>query len=168
MTISVRLTEGIDDKLRQQAITDNTNISSIVNNVLENYFDKYKYFDSINAHHLDPVVISAFFSMIDSPQKTEIVCEAGYKMIKKFISFHNDIDDSLDTELQLITRFLTNNSVKIKKDVKVNQIRYTGIHEFSVTFSKLLVGTIKKFLDDRNITNESTVDDGTFTVIIKN
>tara|TARA_B110001454_G_scaffold86148_1_gene82697 strand:- start:186 stop:698 length:513 start_codon:yes stop_codon:yes gene_type:complete len=168
LTISVRLSEKIDTQLREQAIKENTNISNIVNDVLGKYYDKYKYLDSINAHHLDPVVVSAFFLLVDSPAKMESMAEAGYKMIKKYISFHNNIDETLDTELHLLTKFLTNNSIKIKKDKKNGQIRYTGIHEFPVLYSKLLVRIIEKLLLQKKISNQSTVNDGTFTVIIKN
>ena len=61
MTISVRLTEKLEKMLREEAKEKNKNISDIVNDALEKYHNEYKYFDSINAHHLDPIVVEAFF-----------------------------------------------------------------------------------------------------------
>ena len=69
MTISVRLTEELEKMLREEAKAKNKNISDIVNEALEKYHNEYKYFDSINAHHLDPLVVKAFFSLIDTPEK---------------------------------------------------------------------------------------------------
>ena len=49
MTIRVRLTKDIEKSLRGEAKKENKNISDIVNDVLGQYCEKYKYFDSINA-----------------------------------------------------------------------------------------------------------------------
>ena len=68
MTISVRLTKETEELLRAEADNEKRNISDIVNDALEKYHNEYKYFDSINAHHLDPIVVEAFFSLVDSPE----------------------------------------------------------------------------------------------------
>ena len=61
MTISVRLTKEVEKALREEAKAQDKSISDIVNEALEKYHNEYKYFDSINAHHLDPIVVEAFF-----------------------------------------------------------------------------------------------------------
>ena len=77
MTISVRLTEKLEKMLREEAKEKNKNISDIVNDALEKYHNEYKYFDSINAHHLDPIVVEAFFSLVDTPEKADKISTAG-------------------------------------------------------------------------------------------
>ncbi|MBA4435863.1 MAG: CopG family transcriptional regulator, partial [Nitrosopumilaceae archaeon] len=66
MTISVRLSEKLEESLRKDAKLEGKNISEIVNQALEKYQNEYKYFDSINAHHLDPLLLDAFFSLVDT------------------------------------------------------------------------------------------------------
>ena len=61
MTISVRLTKEVEKVLREEAKAEDKSISDVVNEALEKYHNKYKYFDSISAHHLDPIVVEAFF-----------------------------------------------------------------------------------------------------------
>ena len=54
MTISVRLSEKLEESLRKDAKLEGKNISEIVNQALEKYQNEYKYFDSINATFMDP------------------------------------------------------------------------------------------------------------------
>ena len=61
MTISVRLTKEVEKVLREEAKAEDKSISDVVNEALEKYHNEYKYFDSISAHHLDPIVVEAFF-----------------------------------------------------------------------------------------------------------
>ena len=61
MTISVRLTKEVEKVLREEAKAEDKSISDVVNEALEKHHNEYKYFDSINAHHLDPIVVEAFF-----------------------------------------------------------------------------------------------------------
>ena len=49
MTISVRLTEKVENALREEATKNRLSISDIVNNALEKYHNEYKYFHPINA-----------------------------------------------------------------------------------------------------------------------
>ena len=87
MTISVRLDKKIENDLRKDADIQNKTMSDIVNEALEKYYTEYKYFDSINAHHLDPIVLEAFFSLVDTPEKAEMVSTAGATMIEKFATY---------------------------------------------------------------------------------
>ena len=167
MTISVRLSTDVEKKLREQAELDNKNISNIVNSVLENYYQRYRYFESIDAHMLDPILISEFFALVTNSEKIDTVANGGYKMIRKFISFHNEGDESLEKELQLINSFLKFNAVRITFDKKDDEIRYSGVHEFPIVFSKILVKIIEQFMIKRNLEVKNSVDDGTFTVFIK-
>ena len=105
MTISVRLTEKLEVLLRDEAKKQNKNISDIVNEALEKYHNEYKYFDSINAHHLDPIVVKAFFSLIDTPEKADKISTAGAIMIEKFATYFGQGDDSFETKLRLAINF---------------------------------------------------------------
>ena len=99
MTISVRLTEKLEKMLREEAKEKNKNISDIVNDALEKYHNEYKYFDSINAHHLDPIVAEAFFSLVDTPEKADMVSTAGAVMIDIFSTYFSLGDDSFETKM---------------------------------------------------------------------
>ena len=77
----------MEDLLREEAKKNKVNISDIVNDALEKYHNEYKYFDSINAHHLDPIVVEAFFSLVDTPQKADKISTAGAIMIEKFATY---------------------------------------------------------------------------------
>ena len=105
MTISVRLSEEIE-KLRDEAQNEKKNISEIVNSALEKYYFMHKYFDSIHAHHLDPVVLAEFFKLADTPEKVQKIADAGAIMTNKFISYHDPSNDSLSVHLELVEKFL--------------------------------------------------------------
>ena len=77
MTISVRLSDKLEQSIRKEAAEQGKNISDIVNDALEKYQNEYRYFDSINAHHLDPIVVEAFFSLVDTPEKADKISTAG-------------------------------------------------------------------------------------------
>ena len=77
MAISVRLTKEIKELLRDEATKEKKNISDIVNHALDKYHNAYKYFDSINAHHLDPIVVEAFFSLVDTPEKADKISNSN-------------------------------------------------------------------------------------------
>ena len=105
MTISVRLTKKVEDQLREEAKKENKNISDIVNEALEKYHNEYKYFDSINAHHLDPIVVEAFFSLVDTPERADKMSTAGAAMIEKFATYFSEGDNSFETKLKLTINF---------------------------------------------------------------
>ena len=144
MTISVRLTEKLEVLLRDEAKKQNKNISDIVNEALEKYHNEYKYFDSINAHHLDPIVVKAFFSLIDTPEKADKISTAGAIMIEKFSTYFSNGDKSIETKIQFLMKFLNQNSVQIKKQQVGNKIILSAIHQHDEVYSNLLVGLITK------------------------
>ena len=94
MTISVRLTKEIEISLREESKQQSKSISDIVNIALEKYHNEYKYFDSINAHHLDPIVVEAFFTLVDTPEKADKISTAGAAMIEKFATYFSNGDNS--------------------------------------------------------------------------
>jgi hypothetical protein len=144
MTISVRLTEKLEVLLRDEAKKQNKNISDIVNEALEKYHNEYKYFDSINAHHLDPIVVKAFFSLIDTPEKADKISTAGAIMIEKFSTYFSNGDKSIETKIQFLMKFLNQNSVQIKKQQVGNKIILSAIHQHDEVYSNLLAGLITK------------------------
>ena len=144
MTISVRLTEKIEILLRDEAKKQNKNISDIVNEALEKYHNEYKYFDSINAHHLDPIVVKAFFSLVDTPEKADKISTAGAIMIEKFSTYFSNGDKSIETKIQFLMKFLNQNSVQIKKQQVGNKIILSAVHQHDEVYSNLLVGLITK------------------------
>ena len=151
MTISVRLTEKLEVLLRDEAKKQNKNISDIVNEALEKYHNEYKYFDSINAHHLDPIVVKAFFSLVDTPEKADKISTAGAIMIEKFSTYFSNGDKSIETKIQFLMKFLNQNSVQIKKQQVGNKIILSAVHQHDEVYSNLLVGLITKiFLGNSN------------------
>ena len=144
MTISVRLTEKLEVLLRDEAKKQNKNISDIVNEALEKYHNEYKYFDSINAHHLDPIVVEAFFSLVDTPEKADKISTAGAIMIEKFSTYFSNGDKSIETKIQFLMKFLNQNSVQIKKHQVGNKIILSAIHQHDEVYSNLLAGLITK------------------------
>ena len=144
MTISVRLTEKLEVLLRDEAKKQNKNISDIVNEALEKYHNEYKYFDSINAHHLDPIVVKAFFSLVDTAEKADKISTAGAIMIEKFSTYFSNGDKSIETKIQFLMKFLNQNSVQIKKQQVGNKIILSAIHQHDEVYSNLLAGLITK------------------------
>ena len=135
MTISVRLTEKIEILLRDEAKKQNKNMSDIVNEALEKYHNEYKYFDSINAHHLDPVVVKAFFSLIDTPEKADKISTAGAIMIEKFSTYFSNGDKSIETKIKFLMKFLNQNSVQIKKQQDGSKIIIAANHQHDEVYS---------------------------------
>ena len=166
MTISVRLTEKLEVLLRDEAKKQNKNISDIVNEALEKYHNEYKYFDSINAHHLDPVVVKAFFSLIDTPEKADKISTAGAIMIEKFATYFSNGDDSFDTKLKLSIKFLHQNGIEIKQKQNGDELSLTAIHQHEEIFSNLLIGLITKLFVKTSIVKKVNVQDGTFSISI--
>ena len=166
MTISVRLTKEIEESLREEAKKENKNISDIVNNALEKYHNEYKYFDSINAHHLDPVVVEAFFSLVDTPEKADKISTAGACMIEKFATYFSNGDDSFDTKLKLTIKFLHQNGIEIKQKQNANELSLTAIHQHGEVFSNLLIGLITKLFVKTSLVNTINVKDGTFSISV--
>ena len=164
MTISVRLTEKVEDLLREEAKKNKVNISDIVNDALEKYHNEYKYFDSINAHHLDPIVVEAFFSLVDTPQKADKISTAGAIMIEKFATYFSEGDDSFETKMKLTLKFLNQNGIKVKETRKRNIISLSGIHHHGETFSNLLIGLISKLFIKSVIVNKINMKDGAFSI----
>ena len=144
LTISVRLTPKIEELLREESKKSNNTISDIVNEALEKYHNEYKYFDSINAHHLDPIVVEAFFSLVDTPEKADKISTAGAIMIEKFSTYFSNGDKSIETKIQFLMKFLNQNSVQIKKQQVGNKIILSAIHQHDEVYSNLLVGLITK------------------------
>ena len=167
MTISVRLTEKLEVLLRDEAKKQNKNISDIVNEALEKYHNEYKYFDSINAHHLDPVVVKAFFSLVDTPEKADKISTAGAIMIEKFATYFSNGDKSIETKIQFLMKFLNQNSVQIKKQQVGNKIILSAVHQHDEVYSNLLVGLITKIF--LNFVKVETIEmkKGAFSVTLE-
>ena len=166
MTISVRLTEELEESLRDEAKKENKSISDIVNTALEKYHNEYKYFDSINAHHLDPIVVEAFFSLVDTPEKADKLSTAGAAMIEKFATYFSNGDDSFDTKLKLTIKFLHQNGIEIKQKQNGSELSLTAIHQHEEIFSNLLIGLITKLFIKTSIVKKINVQDGTFSISI--
>ena len=164
MTISVRLTEKLEELLRDEAKKENKNISDIVNEALEKYHKEYKYFDSINAHHLDPIVVDAFFSLVDTPKKADKVSTAGAAMIEKFATYFSHGDDSLDTKLRLTIKFLDQNGIKVRQKQTGNTLSLTAVHQHGEVFSNLLIGLITKLFVKTSTISAINVKDGAFSI----
>ena len=166
MTISVRLTKKVEDQLREEAKKENKNISDIVNEALEKYHNEYKYFDSINAHHLDPIVVEAFFSLVDTPEKADRISTAGTKMIEKFATYFSNGDESFNTKMMLTIKFLKNNGVEIKKTRVGEQLTLAALHQHGEIFSNLLIGLFTKLFLKHGKVQTINVKDGTFSISI--
>ena len=167
LAISVRLTKEIENALRKDAKKENKSISDIVNDALEKYHNEYKYFDSINAHHLDPIVVEAFFSLVDTPEKADKISTAGAAMIEKFATYFSNGDNSVDTKLRLTIKFLNQNGIKVKQKQNGNELSLTAIHQHSEVFSNLLIGLITKLFIKTSTIKAINVKDGTFSITIK-
>ena len=166
MTISVRLSDKLEQSIRKEAAEQGKNISDIVNNALEKYQNEYKYFDSINAHHLDPIVVEAFFSLVDTPEKADKLSTAGAVMIEKFATYFSQGDDSFETKMDLTIKFLKNNGIIVNKKQAGEQITLSAVHHHGEIFSNLLIGLITKlFLKSTSV---KTVDakDGAFNIVM--
>jgi hypothetical protein len=166
LTISVRLSEKVENILRADAIKENKNISDIVNHALEKYQNEYKYFDSINAHHLDPVMVKVFFELADTPEKIQKISDAGSIMTKKYIKYKGISNDSLQTQLDSIEEFLKLHSIKISQRIDHDNIVIVGVHEFGVIFSQILCRGISKVIQSYSKKIEMEFDEGTFTLKI--
>jgi len=164
MTISVRLTKEVEELLREEAKNENKNISDIVNEALEKYHNEYKYFDSINAHHLDPIVVDAFFSLVDTPEKADKVSTAGAAMIEKFSTYFAHGDDSLDTKLRLTIKFLNQNGIKVNQKQSGSTLSLTAVHQHGEVFSNLLIGLITKLFVKTSTIIAINVKDGAFSI----
>ena len=128
MTISVRLTKEVEKVLREEAKAEDKSISDVVNEALEKYHNEYKYFDSINAHHLDPIVVDAFFSLVDTPEKADKVSTAGAAMIEKFATYFSNGDKSIEMKIKFLIKFLNQNSIQIKTQQVGNKITMSKRH----------------------------------------
>jgi hypothetical protein len=166
MTISVRLTKEVEKVLREEAKAENMSISDIVNEALEKHHNEYKYFDSISAHHLDPIVVEAFFSLVDTPEKADKMSTAGAAMIEKFATYFAQGDDSFDTKLRLAIKFLNQNGIKINQNQKGNEISITAVHQHGEIFSNLLIGLITKLFVKTSTVKAINMSAGTFSISI--
>ena len=167
MTISVRLTEKVEKMLREEAKAKNKNISDIVNEALEKYHNEYKYFDSINAHHLDPLVVKAFFSLIDTPEKADTISTAGAKMIEKFTTYFSNGDKSAETKIKFLVKFLNQNSIEVKKHQIGNKMTLSAVHHHGEMYSNLLIQLATKLL--LNYAKVETIEtkEGAFSISIE-
>jgi len=166
MTISVRLTKEVEKVLREEAKAENMSISDIVNEALEKHHNEYKYFDSISAHHLDPIVVEAFFSLVDTPEKADKMSTAGAAMIEKFATYFAQGDDSFETKMKLTIKFLHQNGIEIKQKQNGAELSLTAIHQHEEIFSNLLIGLITKLFIKTSIVKKINVKDGTFSISI--
>jgi hypothetical protein len=167
MTISVRLTEKLEKILRDEAKKENKNISDIVNVALEKYQNEYKYFDSINAHHLDPIVIEAFFSLVDTPEKADKLSTAGATMIKKFTTYFSNGDKSIEMKIKFLIKFLNQNSIQIKTQQVGNKITMSAVHQHTEVFSNLLIQLVTKVLLDSAKIKTIEKKDGALSISIQ-
>ena len=166
MTISVRLTEKLEKMLREEAKAKNKNISDIVNEALEKYHNEYKYFDSINAHHLDPIVVEAFFSLVDTPEKADMMSTAGAVMIEKFSTYFSHGDDSFETKMNLTIKFLNQNGIEINKKQNGGEVTLSAVHLHGEIFSILLIGLITKLFSKTLNVKTSDAKDGAFSMLL--
>ena len=166
VTISVRLTEEIEKLLRDEAIKQKKSISDIVNEALEKYHNEYKYFDSINAHHLDPIVVEAFFSLVDTPLKADKISTAGAVMIEKFATFFSQGDDSFTNKMKLTIKFLHQNGIEINQKQIGNELTLSAIHHHGEIFSNLLIGLITKLFIKTSTVKAISIKDGAFSMSI--
>jgi len=166
VTISVRLTKEIESSLREESKQQNKSISDIVNSALEKYHNEYKYFDSINAHHLDPIVVEAFFSLVDTPEKADKVSTAGAAMIEKFATYFSNGDNSFDTKMKLTIKFLNQNGIEVKQKQNGNELTLTAVHQHGIIFSNLLIGLISKLFIKTSTVTAINVKDGAFSLSI--
>ena len=164
MTISVRLSEDIEKLLRDDAQNEKKNISEIVNSALEKYYFMHKYFDSINAHHLDPVVLEQFFKLADTPEKVQKIADAGAVMTNKFISYHEPSNKSLSVHLELVEKFLKIHSIHTIITKKSDKTIIVGVHPFGNVLSQILCQGISSTLEPFVINVETKFDEGTFTI----
>ena len=167
MTISVRLTKEIEESLREEAKKQNKNISDIVNVALEKYHNEYKYFDSINAHHLDPIVVEAFFSLVDTPEKADKLSTAGAAMIEKFATYFSNGDKSVEMKIKFLIKFLNQNSIQIKTQQVGNKITMSAVHQHGEIFSNLLIQLVTKVLLDSANVKTIEMKDGAFSISIE-
>ena len=166
MTISVRLTEKVEKMLREEAKEKNKNISNIVTDALEKYHNEYKYFDSINAHHLDPIVVEAFFSLVDTPEKADMISTVGAVMIDKFSTYFSQGDDSFETKMNLTIKFLHQNGIEVKQKQIGNELILSAVHHHGKIFSNLLIGLITKLFLKTSTVNKIDSKDGAFSISI--
>ena len=167
MTISVRLTKEVEKILREEAKTENKSISDVVNEALEKYHNEYKYFDSISAHHLDPIVVEAFFSLVDTPEKADKLSTAGAIMIKKFTTYFSNGDKSIETKIKFLIKFLNQNSIQIKTQQVGNKITMSAVHHHREIFSNLLIQLITKVLLNSAKIKTIEMKDGAFSISIE-
>ena len=166
MTISVRLEKKIEDRLRTNSNEQNKNISDIVNDALEKYYNEYRYFDSIHAHHLDPVVLAEFFKLADTPEKIQKIADAGAIMTNKFISYHEPSNNSLSVHLELVEKFLKTHSIQTTITKKSGKTIIVGVHPFGNVLSQILCQGISTTLKPFVTNTETKFDEGTFTIEI--
>ena len=164
MTIRVRLDKKIEDVLRDDANEQNKNISNIVNDALEKYYNEYRYFDSIHAHHLDPVVLAEFFKLVDTPEKIQKIADAGATMTNKFISYHEPSNNSLSVHLELLEKFLKIHSIYTTITKKPNAAIIVGVHPFGNVLSQILCQGISTTLQPFVTNVEIKFGEGTFTI----
>ena len=166
MTISVRLDKKIENDLRKDADIQNKTMSDIVNEALEKYYTEYKYFDSINAHHLDPIVLEAFFSLVDTPEKADMMSTAGAVMIEKFSTYFSHGDDSFEIKMNLTIKFLKQNGIEINKKQNVGEVTLSAVHLHGEIFSIFLIGLITKLFSKTSSVKTSDAKDGAFSMLL--
>ena len=162
----MRLTKEVEKVLREEAKAEDKSISDVVNEALEKYHNEYKYFDSISAHHLDPIVVEAFFSLVDTPEKADKMSNAGAAMIEKFATYFAQGDDSFETKMKLTIKFLNQNGIKVKQKQNGNEISITAVHQHEEIFSKLLIGLITKLFVKTSTVKTISIKNGTFSISI--
>jgi len=164
MTISVRLSEEIEKLLRDEAENEKKNISDIVNTALEKYYFMYKYFDSIHAHHLDPVILAEFYKLVDTPEKVQKIADAGAIMTNKFISYHEPSNNSLSLHLELLEKFLKIHSIQTTITKIPNATIIVGFHPFGNVLSQILCQGISTTLKPFVTNIKTKFGEGTFTI----
>ena len=165
MTISVRLSEKIEKLLREEAKKNKMNISDIVNDAIEKYQNEYKYFESINAHHLDPIVMEAFFSLVDTSKKADLISTAGAEMIEKYYTYFSDGDNSFESKLKNVIKFISQNGVKFKQKSDIIGINLSAVHQHDKIFSELLIQLFQKLFPNLEIDIVETKK-GSFSIIL--
>ena len=166
MVISVRLSDKLEESLREEARRERKNISIIVNDALEKYENEYKYFDSINAHHLDPLLVDAFFSLVDTAEKVDTISTAGAEMLEKYCTYFSNGDNSFERKLKNVIKFISQNGVKFKQNSSIIGMNVSAVHQHGLIFSELLIQLFQKLFTNLEI-NVIEKKIGSFSIILK-
>jgi hypothetical protein len=111
-------------------------------------------------------VVEAFFSLVDTPEKADMVSTAGAVMIEKFSTYFSHGDDSFGTKMNLTIKFLNQNGIEVNKKRNGDEIVLSAVHHHGEIFSNLLIGLITKLFSKTSSVKTSDAKDGAFSIIL--